>query len=65
MIAAWLRRLADRLDPPDEPTWFVPPHEPPTERSDPLDVDELWRSQVADYTGYLEDGDVYRHGTYL
>lgn len=37
----------------------------PIERSEPIDFDYMWRRHVDDNSGYIEEEDVYRPGTYL
>lgn len=66
-LAGWLRAHADRLDPvadePDPPTvWKHPPAPQPPDRSEPIDFDDIWRGQVGDHSGYIDD-DTWR-GTY-
>ena len=76
--SALLVRLAERLDPD---TWVDVESQDgpldiqyivsldhlsgPIERSEPIDFDYMWRRHVDDNSGYIEEEDVYRPGTYL
>lgn len=69
LVASLFRRVADRLDPVGFPTadrWVPFPSPEPV--SSPIDFDALWRSQTADFGGYVDDGEEWRRsggGGYL